>query len=104
MEVLYVYCVCPEQKYPVKELVTDGKEVLWDSKKGFILQSHIVSYAGVVYCETIIQNETYQSSPYIVAVVGKVKPLHVQTFLDNIKHSILYTFHNMYCIISCISC
>ncbi|KAA0708703.1 Vascular endothelial growth factor receptor 2 [Triplophysa tibetana] len=57
-------------KYPVKELVPDGKEVLWDSKKGFIIQSHMVSYAGVVYCETIIQNETYQSSPYIMAVVG----------------------------------
>lgn len=69
--VMYVYGVCLEQKYPVKELVTDGKEVLWDSKRGFILDSHVVSYAGVVYCETIIQNETYQSSSYIVAVVGK---------------------------------
>ncbi|XP_051954755.1 vascular endothelial growth factor receptor 2 isoform X1 [Xyrauchen texanus] len=57
-------------KYPVKELATDGKEVIWDSKRGFILPSHVVSYAGVVYCETIILNETYQSSPYIVAVVG----------------------------------
>ncbi|XP_051501062.1 vascular endothelial growth factor receptor 2-like isoform X1 [Myxocyprinus asiaticus] len=57
-------------KYPVKELATDGKEVIWDSKRGFILPSHVVSYAGVVYCETIIQNETYQSSTYIVTVVG----------------------------------
>ncbi|XP_067239768.1 vascular endothelial growth factor receptor 2 isoform X1 [Chanodichthys erythropterus] len=57
-------------KYPVKELATDGKEVNWDSKRGFILPSHVVSYAGVVYCQTIIRNETYQSSPYIVAVVG----------------------------------
>uniref|UniRef100_A0A671LVP6 receptor protein-tyrosine kinase n=1 Tax=Sinocyclocheilus anshuiensis TaxID=1608454 RepID=A0A671LVP6_9TELE len=57
-------------KYPVKELATDGKEVIWDSKRGFILPSHVVSYAGVVYCQTTIRNETYQSSPYIVAVVG----------------------------------
>nr|XP_055041614.1 vascular endothelial growth factor receptor 2 [Misgurnus anguillicaudatus] len=57
-------------KYPVKERATDGKEVLWDSKRGFILDSHVVSYAGVVYCETVIQNETYHSSSYIVAVVG----------------------------------
>lgn len=63
--------VCLLQKYPVKELATDGKEVIWDSKRGFILPSHVVSYAGVVYCQTIIRNETYQSSPYIVAVVGK---------------------------------
>ncbi|XP_052441858.1 vascular endothelial growth factor receptor 2 isoform X1 [Carassius gibelio] len=57
-------------KYPVKELATDGKEVIWDSKRGFILPSHVVSYAGVVYCQTTIRNETYHSSPYIVAVVG----------------------------------
>uniref|UniRef100_A0A673MBU5 receptor protein-tyrosine kinase n=1 Tax=Sinocyclocheilus rhinocerous TaxID=307959 RepID=A0A673MBU5_9TELE len=57
-------------KYPVKELATDGKDVIWDSKRGFILPSHVVSYAGVVYCQTTIRNETYQSSPYIVAVVG----------------------------------
>ncbi|XP_073709188.1 vascular endothelial growth factor receptor 2 [Garra rufa] len=69
-------------KYPVKELATDGKEVIWDSKRGFILPSHVVSYAGVVYCQTTIRNETYQSSPYIVAVVGykihdlTLSPLH----------------------------
>uniref|UniRef100_A0A8C1ZGE0 receptor protein-tyrosine kinase n=1 Tax=Cyprinus carpio TaxID=7962 RepID=A0A8C1ZGE0_CYPCA len=57
-------------KYPVKELATDGKDVIWDSKRGFVLPSHVVSYAGVVYCQTTIRNETYQSSPYIVAVVG----------------------------------
>uniref|UniRef100_A0A672LWV4 receptor protein-tyrosine kinase n=1 Tax=Sinocyclocheilus grahami TaxID=75366 RepID=A0A672LWV4_SINGR len=57
-------------KYPVKELAIDGKEVIWDSKRGFILPSHVVSYAGVVYCQTTIRNETYQSSPYIMAVVG----------------------------------
>lgn len=57
-------------KYPVKELSTDGKEVIWDSKRGFILPSRVVSYAGVVYCQTSIRNETFQSSPYIVAVVG----------------------------------
>lgn len=65
--------VCLQQKYPIKELATDGKEVIWDSKRGFILPSHVVSYAGVVYCQTTIRNETFQSSPYIVAVVGKQK-------------------------------
>lgn len=68
-----MFVVSAQQKYPVKELTTDGIEVIWDSKKGFILPSHEVSYAGVVYCQTIIRNETYQSSPYIMAVVGKQK-------------------------------
>uniref|UniRef100_A0A673N708 receptor protein-tyrosine kinase n=1 Tax=Sinocyclocheilus rhinocerous TaxID=307959 RepID=A0A673N708_9TELE len=67
---VYVFIQGMIFKYPVKELATDGKEVIWDSKRGFILPSHVVSYAGVVYCQTTIRNETYQSSPYIVAVVG----------------------------------
>lgn len=73
--------------------------MLWDSKKGFIIQSHMVSYAGVVYCETIIQNETYQSSPYIMAVVGKAEPLYVQTFMDYIECSILYTISYIFVIL-----
>ncbi|KAG9331898.1 hypothetical protein JZ751_016636, partial [Albula glossodonta] len=57
-------------KYPKKELFPDGKEVVWDSQKGFIVPSHLISYAGVVFCQTYINNETFQSSLYIVAVVG----------------------------------
>lgn len=57
----------------MKELVTDGKDVFWDSQKGFVLPSHVISYAGVVYCQTRIQNETFQSLAYILAVVGKEK-------------------------------
>ncbi|XP_030627154.1 vascular endothelial growth factor receptor 2 [Chanos chanos] len=57
-------------KYPVKELVPDDKEIFWDSRRGFILPSHVISYAGVVYCQTRLQNETFVSSLYIVAVVG----------------------------------
>ncbi|XP_035270609.1 vascular endothelial growth factor receptor 2 isoform X1 [Anguilla anguilla] len=57
-------------KYPKKELFPDGQEVLWDSRRGFIVPSHLISYAGVVFCQTRISNQTFQSSLYIVAVVG----------------------------------
>ncbi|KAL6486117.1 hypothetical protein MHYP_G00055090 [Metynnis hypsauchen] len=56
--------------YPMKELATDGKDAFWDSRRGFILPSHVISYAGVVFCQTRLHNETFQSSLYIVAVVG----------------------------------
>uniref|UniRef100_A0A8C1IMU1 receptor protein-tyrosine kinase n=1 Tax=Cyprinus carpio TaxID=7962 RepID=A0A8C1IMU1_CYPCA len=65
-----VYVFIQGMIFELKELATDGKDVIWDSKRGFVLPSHVVSYAGVVYCQTTIRNETYQSSPYIVAVVG----------------------------------
>ncbi|KAF1386139.1 hypothetical protein PFLUV_G00115060 [Perca fluviatilis] len=57
-------------KYPNKELHPDGKDSLWDARTGFTIHSHLISYAGVVSCQTRIGNETFKSPLYIVAVVG----------------------------------
>ncbi|XP_041696266.2 vascular endothelial growth factor receptor 2 [Coregonus clupeaformis] len=57
-------------KFPKKELYPNGKDMFWDSMKGFSVPSHLISYAGVVFCQTHIHNETYKSPLYIVAVVG----------------------------------
>nr|XP_020499442.1 vascular endothelial growth factor receptor 2 isoform X1 [Labrus bergylta] len=57
-------------KYPNKELHPDGKDSLWDARTGFTVPSHLISYAGVVCCQTQIGNETFKSPLYIVAVVG----------------------------------
>ncbi|XP_054458768.1 vascular endothelial growth factor receptor 2 isoform X2 [Anoplopoma fimbria] len=56
--------------YPNKELHPDGKDSLWDPKTGYTVPSHLISYAGVVSCQTRIGNETFKSPLYIVAVVG----------------------------------
>ena len=63
------FCFC--QKYPNKELHPDGRDSVWDAKTGFILPSYLISYAGVVSCQTHIGNETFKSPLYIVAVVGR---------------------------------
>lgn len=57
-------------KYPNKELHPDGKDSLWDARTGFTVPSYLISYAGVVSCQTRIGNETFKSPLYIVAVVG----------------------------------
>uniref|UniRef100_A0A4W6CE05 receptor protein-tyrosine kinase n=1 Tax=Lates calcarifer TaxID=8187 RepID=A0A4W6CE05_LATCA len=62
------FCVC--QKYPNKELHPDGKDSHWDAKTGFTVPSYLISYAGVVSCQTRVGNETFKSPLYIVAVVG----------------------------------
>ncbi|XP_016886676.1 vascular endothelial growth factor receptor 2 isoform X2 [Cynoglossus semilaevis] len=56
--------------YPNKELHPDGKESLWDARTGFTVPSYLISYAGVVSCQTRIGNETFKSPLYIVAVIG----------------------------------
>lgn len=57
-------------KYPKKELYPDGRDSMWDAKTGFTVPSHLISYAGVVFCQTHLGNETFKSPFYIVAVVG----------------------------------
>uniref|UniRef100_A0A8D3EA35 receptor protein-tyrosine kinase n=1 Tax=Scophthalmus maximus TaxID=52904 RepID=A0A8D3EA35_SCOMX len=57
-------------KYPNKELHPDGRDSLWDAKTGFTVPSYLVSYAGVVFCQTRVGNETFKSPLYIVVVVG----------------------------------
>ncbi|XP_051820092.1 vascular endothelial growth factor receptor 2 [Antechinus flavipes] len=57
-------------KYPEKRFVPDGEKIFWDSKKGFSLPSYMISYAGMVFCEAKINDESYQSLMYIIAVVG----------------------------------
>jgi len=67
------FCYYFKQKYPEKVFVPDGKSISWDNKKGFTIPSHLISYAGMVFCEAKIDNESYQSVIYIVVVVGKPK-------------------------------
>ncbi|KAL6050586.1 hypothetical protein STEG23_023718 [Scotinomys teguina] len=57
-------------RYPEKRFVPDGNRISWDSEKGFTIPSYMISYAGMVYCEAKINDETYQSIMYIVVVVG----------------------------------
>ncbi|XP_017284342.1 vascular endothelial growth factor receptor 2 isoform X2 [Kryptolebias marmoratus] len=56
--------------YPIKELHPDGKDSVWDAKTGFTIPTHLISYAGVVSCQTRIGDEMFKSPLYIVAVVG----------------------------------
>ncbi|XP_051026858.1 vascular endothelial growth factor receptor 2 [Acomys russatus] len=57
-------------RYPEKRFVPDGDRISWDSDKGFTIPSYMISYAAMVFCEAKINEETYQSIMYIVAVVG----------------------------------
>ena len=84
-EVARPFLICPSlflvcalcQKYPKKELSPNGKDCLWDSRTGFTVPSHLISYAGVVFCQTHIHNDTFKSPLYIVAVVGKEGAVHL---------------------------
>ncbi|KAJ3599918.1 hypothetical protein NHX12_033872 [Muraenolepis orangiensis] len=57
-------------RYPQKEHRPDGKESWWEAQTGFTVPSHLISYAGVVFCQTRLRNHTFDSPFYIMAVIG----------------------------------
>ncbi|XP_008046021.1 vascular endothelial growth factor receptor 2 [Carlito syrichta] len=57
-------------RYPEKRFVPDGNRIFWDSRKGFTIPSYLISYAGMVFCEAKVNDESYQSIMYIVVVMG----------------------------------
>ncbi|XP_069868978.1 vascular endothelial growth factor receptor 2 isoform X1 [Dipodomys merriami] len=57
-------------RYPEKRFIPDGNRISWDSETGFTIPSYMISYAGMVFCEAKINDESYQSIMYIVVVVG----------------------------------
>lgn len=77
------------QRYPEKRFVPDGHRISWDSKKGFTIPSYMISYAGMVFCEAKINDESYQSIMYIVVVVGKWT---VSFHIVNIRHYRLVSY------------
>uniref|UniRef100_A0A8C4SI23 receptor protein-tyrosine kinase n=1 Tax=Erpetoichthys calabaricus TaxID=27687 RepID=A0A8C4SI23_ERPCA len=63
-------------KYPDKEIVPDGKIIYWNSRKGFIVPSSLINFAGIVRCQTIIDGKIFQSPLFMLTVVGyKIKEL-----------------------------
>ncbi|KAG7263218.1 hypothetical protein CRUP_036224, partial [Coryphaenoides rupestris] len=73
-------------EYPQKEHYPDGNDSVWEARTGFTLPSHLISYAGVVFCQTRVANETFKSPFYIVAVIGykihKLMLSHAQVWLS----------------------
>uniref|UniRef100_A0A663EFR4 receptor protein-tyrosine kinase n=1 Tax=Aquila chrysaetos chrysaetos TaxID=223781 RepID=A0A663EFR4_AQUCH len=58
---VYVQGKCSRKKI----FVPDGKSISWNNKKGFTIPSHLINYAGMVFCEAKIDDESYQSKPLL---------------------------------------
>uniref|UniRef100_A0A8C5FP43 receptor protein-tyrosine kinase n=1 Tax=Gadus morhua TaxID=8049 RepID=A0A8C5FP43_GADMO len=71
-------------KFPPKEYNANGKDSVWEARTGFTIPSQLIRFAGVVFCQTKLANQTFKSPYYIVAVVGykihelMLTPAHVR--------------------------
>ncbi|XP_023416243.1 vascular endothelial growth factor receptor 1 isoform X2 [Cavia porcellus] len=50
------------QKFPQDILVPDGKKIIWDSRKGFIITNATYREIGLLICETKIDGHSYSST------------------------------------------
>ncbi|XP_058133002.1 vascular endothelial growth factor receptor 1 [Dasypus novemcinctus] len=50
------------KKFPLDMLIPDGKKIIWDSRKGFIIPKASYKEIGLLTCETTINGHLYQSN------------------------------------------
>ncbi|XP_066555062.1 vascular endothelial growth factor receptor 1 isoform X2 [Amia ocellicauda] len=51
-------------KFPTEKLITDGTNIKWNSKQGFVIPSPLYRYIGLLSCETTVNGRLY-STKYI---------------------------------------
>ncbi|XP_077015052.1 vascular endothelial growth factor receptor 1 isoform X2 [Tamandua tetradactyla] len=50
------------KKFPPDTLISDGKRIVWDSRRGFIIANASYKEIGLLICETTINGHLYQTS------------------------------------------
>ncbi|XP_039601441.1 vascular endothelial growth factor receptor 1 isoform X2 [Polypterus senegalus] len=49
-------------KFPGKKLTPDGKNIIWNNKKGFIIMNANYTHIGLLSCETTVNNVFYSNN------------------------------------------
>ncbi|XP_037655805.1 vascular endothelial growth factor receptor 1 isoform X1 [Choloepus didactylus] len=50
------------KKFPLDTLIPDGKRIIWDSRKGFIISNASYKEIGLLTCETTVNGHLYQTN------------------------------------------
>lgn len=54
---LFVYL---QFQFPLKTLIPDQKNIIWNSKEGFTIRSPSILDTGLFYCETTVNGVTHK--------------------------------------------
>ncbi|XP_037550025.1 vascular endothelial growth factor receptor 1 [Nematolebias whitei] len=60
-------------------LSPDRKNIIWDSKKGFIIKTPNLSYVGLVYCQTVIEGVKRSRSYIVYRPVSNITEVYLNT-------------------------
>ncbi|XP_017261759.1 vascular endothelial growth factor receptor 1 isoform X2 [Kryptolebias marmoratus] len=67
-------------KYSNPVLPPDRKNIIWDSKRGFIIKSPTFYYIGLFYCQTVTDGVKHHSRSYFVhRTVSKITDVYLNT-------------------------
>ncbi|XP_075906400.1 vascular endothelial growth factor receptor 1 isoform X2 [Nelusetta ayraudi] len=53
-------------KYPDRHLSLDQRNIIWDSTKGFTIQTPTFEHIGLFFCQTVVNGVPHQSDKYFV--------------------------------------
>lgn len=53
-------------KYPDRQLSLDQRNIIWDSTKGFTIQTPTFEHIGLFFCQTVVNGVPHQSDMYFV--------------------------------------
>ncbi|XP_068134672.1 vascular endothelial growth factor receptor 2 [Hyperolius riggenbachi] len=66
---------------PVNTYVPNGDSMQWDYQKGFTISTSSVRTANMVYCETTLNANTYESPKFIIVVIDyRINSLSINPF------------------------
>uniref|UniRef100_W5L4K5 receptor protein-tyrosine kinase n=1 Tax=Astyanax mexicanus TaxID=7994 RepID=W5L4K5_ASTMX len=64
-------------KFPSLKLETDQRNIVWNSRQGFIIRSPTYFYIGLFHCETVINGTTYTNKFLTHRPVNKIQDVYL---------------------------
>uniref|UniRef100_A0A452SD78 Vascular endothelial growth factor receptor 1 n=1 Tax=Ursus americanus TaxID=9643 RepID=A0A452SD78_URSAM len=71
------------KKFPLDTLIPDGKRIIWDSRKGFIIANATYREIGLLTCETAVNGHLYKTNYLTYRQSNPVKLLRGHTLTLN---------------------
>ncbi|KAM4050421.1 vascular endothelial growth factor receptor 2 [Anomaloglossus baeobatrachus] len=56
-------------KYAENTFAPNGHSIHWNYKKGIIISSGLLRFSGMVFCETLLKGQKYESTDFLIVVV-----------------------------------
>uniref|UniRef100_A0A452SD24 Vascular endothelial growth factor receptor 1 n=1 Tax=Ursus americanus TaxID=9643 RepID=A0A452SD24_URSAM len=67
------------KKFPLDTLIPDGKRIIWDSRKGFIIANATYREIGLLTCETAVNGHLYKTNYLTYRQTNTIQDVQIST-------------------------